>query len=819
MTLRFTGFKFNWHGSWRQMAGAGIALLSLGLLGWAAWTFWQLEPLEIPGSRLWNIFAVGLLAWIAGIFLLTWGEAKSSESDESHSYSAIPLAIIVGISIFLRLYNFDVHPYGVWHDEAGAGLQAQQMLADSDYRPIFIGSMNITFPHMYLYAMMLDRFGDTNIQAMRLISVGFGVGSVILGYLLGRQLRGHGFGLLMAGFLGAMRWSIHFSHIAMTGIDNVFFILLTLYFLVRLIQNRQMRDALWAGLAIGGGLWFYSAFRLALLAMGIGLLINWPVWRPFTKTLRLWAIVGLTALLTIFPLAIFAYENTDYFLIRLRVVSINNEAGRLPGESVNEAVLKNTEAYLKMFHVHGDTRGLHNISGEPMLDPVMGVLMVIGLVVSVWRRDGWFFILVMAAGLISGILTNQYEAPSAGRSIGVIPAVAFFCAAGVWQLARWLRQVRVPQRVIVGASAAVLIVVAALNGVKYYRVQAHDFYSWADFATREKIISEILAERHERGYDLIISNRAYARDTTNFLIPEVYPYIREVDSSGLFPIRTNTIRPVSIILAGTENWLLDYAKQLYPNAQFESVPLDAPGLLNVYPGIFVCYVIDLQPADVAALQGLSEDGQGYLLAEETGRYRFLLEDGQVLKIDGQPLDTDLPEVEMVAGLHYVETDHSILWQPPFQGNFEPIPRWMLFKIEAFQGLWGYFYPNENWEGEPALQRLDVTINQYFHLLPLDRPYTALWNGYIDIPASGEYGFRIKAIGYAELYLKNAFVVKTEEVNQFIEARVTLEAGMQPIQVRFRDTLPYSDLRVEWQIPGGAWEPVPSNALLPQPSQN
>src|SRR5690606_9501818 len=124
--------------------------------------------------------------------------------------------------------------------------------------------------------------------------------------------------------------------------------------------------------------------------------------------------------LTILPLAIFAYHNTDYFIERINSVSIEQAQNRFPATSVNQALRYNIEAYLKMFNFSGDPRPMHNLPNEPMLDPIMGILLIIGLLASIHRRDTWVFFLLLIAAIASGVMTNQYSSPSAGRSIGAI---------------------------------------------------------------------------------------------------------------------------------------------------------------------------------------------------------------------------------------------------------------------------------------------------------------------------------------------------------------------------------------------------------------
>ncbi len=421
--------NLNLAGKRRLLMGGFVWLVGAGLLVYAARQYWDLKEFEMPTPAMYNRFGVGLLLWLGGGLLVT----RSATPPVPKITVWLPVVVFV-LGIFLRLYDLSEQPRGIWYDEAINTLEARHILQEEDYRPIFVP--NITAAHLFLYAAGLEIFGETSIIGPRLLSVFFGAASVILAFLVGRLLRDAHFGVLFALLMAVMRWSLNFSRIAMTGIEMSFFILLGLYFLIRLMRYGQMRDALLLGLTLGGGLWFYSAFRILGLTLIVYGLLAWRRW-PSWNAVILAGVIVFSTLATIFPLAIFARTNPDMFLNRTRGVTILNDEARDPGRSFEDAFVANLEKHARMFHIWGDANGRHNDPGEPMLDPYTGLLFGLGLVLSLrylHRPETVFFILLLAAGLSGGVLTFEFEAPQGLRSIGVLPAVGYFAALAAWTI-------------------------------------------------------------------------------------------------------------------------------------------------------------------------------------------------------------------------------------------------------------------------------------------------------------------------------------------------------------------------------------------------
>jgi 4-amino-4-deoxy-L-arabinose transferase-like glycosyltransferase len=453
--------------------------------------------------------------------------------------------------------------------------------------------MNQIAHHLYLYALSLELLGD-KIATLRAVSVLFGVATVAVAYLFGREYGGRGWGLLLAFLVASMRWHVNFSRIAMNGIDAPFFIFLSLYFALRVLRGGpgQLRAIAALGLSLGLGLNFYTALRFFLVAsivFGLVLLIvrlhsRRRARQPRQPTgNRSWLsptiCVGLLLVavwLAAMPTVQYARRHSDSFFGRARRVSIFE-----PRQDPNLArtLAQNTQKHLLMFNYKGDNNGCHNLPGVPTLDRFSAVLFAFGVGLAVARRDpvGLFFICLLLAGLLGSILTLDLEAPQSLRSIGALPAVVFFIALSLDVL--WL-----DLRRDVSASGAVyhlvpvflaLGIIAFSNGLTYFGPQAHNPTVWAEFSAAETLVGKHIVEH---GPDSIyyFSPLFFDHTSIRFHAPEEsHPGQRKViPLPDPWPVREAPNQSVVYFIHPDEEWVFSQARQIYPTAQLEILPAE-----------------------------------------------------------------------------------------------------------------------------------------------------------------------------------------------------------------------------------------------------
>lgn len=159
---------------------------------------------------------------------------------------------------------------------------------------------------------------------------------------------------------------------------------------------------------------------------------------------------------------------------------------------------------------------------------------------------------------------------------------------------------------------------------------------------------------------------------------------------------------------------------------------------------------------------------------------------------------------------------QLAWIQPQGDELETIPTWALYHAPQVvsQGLLGAFYECSSWEGEPALQRIDPFIDAYFHLLPLERPYSVVWSGEIEIPQDGLYSFGLDVNGQAQLFIDGELVVDAPEPTKYVDGSLNLEKGRYDLSLFFLDNVSGSSLHLYWTPPGEGQQIIPSTALFP-----
>lgn len=543
---------------------------------------------ELPGNDGWAWLLHILSVLLLILAILPWRLRAAMAKLGVHKVAVIAVALLLVAAFIPRYWQAAAVPEGVWFDEARLGVVARNILNDASYRPVYIPYIERPAQHAYLVALSFALFG-ANLNALRLIPELFGVLNVLMAaLLLGRWLR-HGLGgALVAGvFLAAMRWDLTLSRFALDTNSVPFFVMLVWYFLDRGLEQKDAPNFVLAGLSLGFGLAFYLPIRifaamLAMLGGAAALAATWRCrslraiqpWLPNVLAFALGLAVGIA------PVAEYALTNTSIFFDRNNSASIFYQ----PEEpDIRIALLNNLVRYAGMFNYRGDLNGQRNLPGAPMLDPLMGMLFVLGFALAVRRWREWpnrFMLLTFAAMLLAGILSADWEAPQALRVIGVIPPIVYFCALALLAVADAFNALFAAgshARWAVGAAVAlVLVIIATLNFGTYFKQQATDPAVWTSYSIEETWIGKEM-ERLAGTHDIILTWRySTYSPTIDFFAPDVRPAARWTVNDHL-PLGTTFARPVVMFLDPTVRSAVDEARRLYPQAVIRELTAPSGG--------------------------------------------------------------------------------------------------------------------------------------------------------------------------------------------------------------------------------------------------
>lgn len=769
-------------------------LLPMVLLPGAA-SAWSLERLltdpDRPPDLFWQLHLASLLLFVGSVYLAKRFEKRRAASMSrgvatNASPSSLPnlnpksavsapawttgqrllVILIICIGLFMRLYQLPDFPPGTWYDEATAGLEAQRILSESEYRPLYVSALMGPEHYVYLVSFLFLILPKITF-VVRLATVITGVLSVPAAYLAGSQLFGRGPALALAFLVAVSRWNVNFSRIGMFNILFVLFVLLGAGLLLKAMRRGRLTDFLWAGLCLGFGLNTYYAFQLFLAVIAVFIVYqaisNWTFLLSHWKGL---VVLAMGVLLFLAPLATFAFARLDRYLERTRTVSIFEE---YPEDQVRGKLQENTVSHLLMYNVRGDPNGRHNLPGEPMLAPVAGALLVLGLAISLsrfWRARFLLLILWFFGLLAGGIFSLSFEAPQSLRAIGTMP-VAYILVilplALLWQNWRvashhgldhedksdFLANTIIGHFFSLGRRISgkfwhlflwkgspvfclsiLLAAVAIYNYRTYFVLQMNDFAVWNAYSTGETIAASVVAEHVDRSDTDVYLTSHYAGHPAVRFVGSSVPYYQAVKYTETLPMPLSPDRDALFLMDPERRDFFEQARSFYPNGEFveHRPPFGGPTVL---------YEVRLSPSDIASIQGMN--------------------------------------------LSYFEGDG-------WTGNPVTVERHAFVSVD---------WPRES---------------------PLSGPYSAEWNGVLNIEQYGPHRLVLRAPAAAELYVDEELVASIEGGGNpdpegvIGEGSAALKLAMGLHRLRIRAVGGDGAVTLSWQRPGEEEELVPTSAL-------
>lgn len=205
------------------------------------------------------------------------------------------LLFITLTAAILRTWNLSTNPAGFFVDEASHGREAYSILttgkdthgkpfpiifkAANDYRdPVMIYS---TIPFVALFGL--------NEFAVRLVSAVYGIGAVLMMYLVGKEYFNERIGLWSALLLAISPWHVHFSRVGFQLITSVFWLLFSLYFLHKSFKNVTYYSLAAVGLAIT--FFTYSTTKMYIPFIIVFHIFSYPKeWGSLIKAKLFWII-------------------------------------------------------------------------------------------------------------------------------------------------------------------------------------------------------------------------------------------------------------------------------------------------------------------------------------------------------------------------------------------------------------------------------------------------------------------------------------------------------------------------------------------------
>lgn len=398
------------------------------------------------------------------------------------------LFLILALGLFLRVYNIENTPPGVYPDEAINGEDALRALQNNAFQWFYPNNTGREGLFMNLIAICFKLFG-ISVLTLKLPAILSGT-LVILGtFLLGREIFNKRIGLISSFLVAVSFWPLNFSRISFRANLVPLVLVFSFYFLWRGLRTRKIFDFILGGFIFGIGLHTYIAFRVAPAILFVALISLILSRKSFLK--EYWkAILAFVifAFISAAPMFYTFYAHPEYFEARssISVLSPDVNHGHLVG-----TFLRSFSLSLVKYNFWGDQNWRHNYPPYPILDPLTGIMFLFGFLYSLIkmmkllylrlfrkirnpRMDIYVFLVFWFFGMLAPEFMTSEGNPHALRSIGTLPVVFIFSALTFnFLLEKAKEHGLIFRKIIISLTIFTLIVIGAFNAVKYH-------YFWAN---------------------------------------------------------------------------------------------------------------------------------------------------------------------------------------------------------------------------------------------------------------------------------------------------------------------------------------------------
>ncbi len=389
--------------------------------------------------------------------------------SESHAFKSWYFPAAIGVLLaaaFFRLWHLGTVPPGM-HAEELINAQISEHMAHGEVSVIYDRVRPAREGLYYaLLALSTTIFGQGAIL-WRLPSVWLSMLSLAVMLRLMRRLYGIRVALLAAGLVAVAFWPVWMGrtvqHVALMPLITT----IVIYAFTRAYQaTRQTEMGLWftvGGLTLGIAQYVHvTAWTLLVLLLsfaGYRMAVDREGLRRHQGNI-VYALI-LTAVICL-PLIIYLGRHPG-----VREPVPLAEQPRLATQ-IPERLIASVAGLI----LRGDMLPQHNLPGRPVLDPLTGALMIVGIGVAAarWRREAYGLALLW---LFVGLIPTAFlpQKPDFEFMAVILPIVFVFPAIGLRALLQFLRE-RLARQMAAGAHVAIsalVVAVIALNFAWTYR--------------------------------------------------------------------------------------------------------------------------------------------------------------------------------------------------------------------------------------------------------------------------------------------------------------------------------------------------------------
>ena len=138
-------------------------------------------------------------------------------------------------------------------------------------------------------------------------------------------------------------------------------------------------------------------------------------------------------------------------------------------------------------------------------------------------------------------------------------------------------------------------------------------------------------------------------------------------------------------------------------------------------------------------------------------------------------------------------------------------------ISKGYGLRADYFQNINWSGKPIIAetQLDISFNWLNeNQKPLSSPFSALWQGFLNIEVTGKYTFKLVSDDGSWLFIDGKKIIDNggSHAARAVSGGVFLDKGVHEIVIKYFDGGGGAVMELMWTLPGGEETMIPVERL-------
>jgi len=420
----------------------------------------------------------------------------------------LPLIFISLLALIFIFYKYHLIPKNLAFDE----VEFAKLALSLDNKPYIVYSTLATgHSTLYFYILLtsLKLFG-INTFALRLPAAVFGILSVMIFYLIIKKIfQQKYFPFFLSFILLSSHWFLNFARFSFEATFLLFLELVSIYFLIKTIipflrkspgaplgvwrskKTVSSFDIIFSGIFSGFAFLSYTPGRIFFLLplfFIISMSLRGVKRRSNLNSRDCFAIACNDIMKSIFyflipfiiitaPLNIYFLNNKDTRIDQQFFLK-NNE---MPIQEKLNGLWHNISSTALMFNVKGDVNGRHNYPNKPALNPILGILFIIGLIMTMkstfaktsadkqWNNfNNRLFLFYFFLSVFPTLMTYPWENPNMLRTYTVLPSVIYFIGSALIILDAAVSKIIPSKKKIISYFFFLVILFSCLYEIRTY---------------------------------------------------------------------------------------------------------------------------------------------------------------------------------------------------------------------------------------------------------------------------------------------------------------------------------------------------------------